>query len=401
MSANPASDQYIGYPLVADTQDLIQRCFDYMEAHFPGWEPSEGQLDVAIIEAISSQAADIATLTTEVPTSIFRFFGSKLVGVIPIDATAATATATFYMTDNLGHIIPDGTQVTIFDGTGNAIPFVTVGDSQVAAGDTSTAVGAVLLAAVVPGADSSGVGSVGGSVALVDILPFVDHITQETVSDGGLDAESDTDYLNRLAVELQLVAPRPILPKDFSIMARNVTGVQRAATIDGYNTADSTYNNERMVTVVPIDSAGAAVSAGIRTSVHDYLASFRETNFVVNTTTPTSTTVDVTTDVLLAAGYGQNDVQYRVEQAINDFLDPATWGIDPSDDPNNPVSWNNLTVVKYLELAAAISSVPGVAYVISLAIGLNGGAQTAADHNLTGVAPLPTPGTVVATVSLS
>jgi uncharacterized phage protein gp47/JayE len=396
-----SNDQYITYPLTADARDLMQRCFDYMAAKFPGWEPSEGQLDVAILEAVSSEAADIASLTTEVTKSIYRYFGAKLMGIIPEDAVAATATSTWVMIDNLGHIIPDGTQVTLYDSTGNAVPFVTLGDVQVPAGNTSTAVGEVLLVAVVPGSDSTNVGSVGGTPTLVDILPFVDHIVQATVSVGGQDAESDDDYLNRLSQELQLIAPRPILPRDFATMARNVAGVQRATAIDGYNPADHTSNNQRMVTVVSLDNTGAAVSSTIKTAVQTYLQAFRETNFVVNVDDPTLTAVDVTVNVLLANGYGSNDVQFRVQQAINDFLDPSTWGIDPSDDPNDPSSWNNLTVVKYLELASAISAVPGVAYIISLAVGLNGGAQASTDHTLTGSAPLPHAGTITVTVSLS
>ena len=402
MASNPPSaDQYIGYPLIADARDLMQRCFDYMAAKFPGWEPSEGQFDVALLEAISSEAADIASLATEVPKSIFRYFGASVLGILPDDAIAATATSTWTMVDNLGHIIPDGTQVTIYDGSGNPVPFVTLGDVQVSAGSTTTDAGEVLLIAVVPGVDSSNIGSVNGPITLVDILPFVDTVTQITVSVGGQDAETDDDYLNRLAAKLQLISPRPILPREFSVLARDIAGVQRATTIDGYNTADSTYNNERMVTVVSLDSTGAGVSSTIRDAVQTYLDGLRELNFVVNVADPTSTVVDVTTNVLLENGFSSNDVQYRVQQAITDFLDPARWGIDSSDDPNDPVSWNNTTVVKYLEVAAAISAVPGVAYVISLAVGLSGGAQASTDHTLTGLAPLPSPGNIIVNVSLS
>jgi len=380
----------------------MQKCFDYMATQFPGWEPSEGQLDTAILEAVSSEAADIASLTTQVPKSIFRYFGSTLMGITPQDATYATATSTWYMINTNGYIIPDGTQVTIVDDAGNLVPFVTLGDVQISAGSSNTATGGVTLVAVEAGVDSSGVGNPSDNVQLLDILPFVDHITLTTTSAGGLDAESDDDYLTRLSVELQLIAPRPIMARDFAIMARNADPViQRATCIDGYNTADSTSNNQRMVTVVALDSTGAGVSSGVRTEIQNYLAGYREVNFVVNVGTPTFTNVDVTTNVLMVKGYSLNDVQYRVQTAIQNFLAPTTWGIDPSDDPNDPISWNNTTVVSYLELAAAISSVPGVAYVISLAIGLAGGAQSSADKTLTGYAPVPHVGTVVVNVSLS
>jgi uncharacterized phage protein gp47/JayE len=387
--------------MVADARDLMQKAFDFMAQEFPGWEPSEGQLDTAMIEGICSEAADIATLTTEVPKSIFRYYGSQIVGIIPEDAVAATATTTWVMTDNLGHIIPDGTQVTLLDPSGNVVPFVTVGDVQIPVGSTSTPTGGITIVAVVAGADSTDIGSAGGTVALLDILPFVASITQATVTTGGQDAELDDDYLNRLTLALTTISPRPILPRDFSALAINVVGVQRATTLDGYNTADSSSGNERMVTVVSIDSNGVAVDATVRAAVQSYLDSLREINFIVNVADPTVTTVDVTTNVLLSEGYATNDVQYRVQLAIDNFLDPAMWGVDPSDDPNDPTSWNNTTSVKYLELAAAISAVAGVALVVSLTIGLSGGAQTAADHALTGVAPLPKAGAIVVNYTLA
>jgi hypothetical protein len=205
------ADQYIDYPMVADARALMQRCFDYMATKFPGWEPSEGQLDTAILEAVSSEAADIASLTTEVPKTIFRFFGSKIIGLVPLDAIAATCTATIFLSDSLGHIIPDGTQVSIMDNAGNPVPFVTLGDNQVPAGQTQTAVGSVNLVAVVEGSDSTGIGSVGGAVTLLDILPWVASVRQESVTTGGQDAETDDAYLSRLSIELQLNANRPIL----------------------------------------------------------------------------------------------------------------------------------------------------------------------------------------------
>src|SRR5215831_17288305 len=136
-----SGSQYIDYPVVADARDLMQRCFDYMATKFPGWTPSEGQLDTAILEATSSEAADIASLTTEVPKTIFRYFGAKIIGLVPLDAVSATCTSTFFLSDSLGHIIPDGTQVSITDQAGNSVPFVTLGDVQVPAGQNQTTVG--------------------------------------------------------------------------------------------------------------------------------------------------------------------------------------------------------------------------------------------------------------------
>lgn len=396
-----ANDSYITYPLVADSRDLMQRCFDFMAAMFPGWEPSEGQLDTMILEATSSEAADIATLTTEVPKSVYRYFGAKLMGIPPEDAVAATATTTWFLSDTDGHTIPAGTQVSLTDDQGNQVPFVTLVDVTVLSGSSQTAVGGVTIVAVVPGSDSTGIGLSGSAVGLTDVYSWVDSITQATSSIGGQDAEDDDAYLNRLTRELLTISPRPILPNDFAILARNADPtIQRATAIDGYNPAGNTFNNERMVTVVGLTAAGAGVSAGVKTAMHDYLDALREVNFVVNTADPTTTTVDVTTNVLLEEGFSSTDVQFRVAQAVQQFLSPATWGVDATDDPNDPLSWNNTATVSYLQLATLINNVAGVALIISLTIGLSGGAQTAADHTLTGVAPLPNPGSIIVNITL-
>ena len=394
------ADQYITYPLVADSRDLMQQCFDYMATQFPGWTPSEGQLDTAIIEAVGSEAADIASLTTEVPKSIFRYFGAKLMGIIPIDAVAAIATTTWFATDTLGHIIPAGSQVSITDSDGNVMPFVTLSDIQIVAGTSQTSTGQVVVVAVVPGADSSGVGTIGTNIDSVDVFTWLDHIRQDTVTTGGVDAETDDDYLNRLSFELMLNSPRPILPGDFAALAPNADPViQRATAIDGYNPSDLSSGNQRMVAVVALDANGVGVNSTIRTEIQVYLNSLRELNFIVNVTTPTVSLIDVTTTLTVLKGYAVTDVHDRVVAAIQTFLSPALWGVDPSDDPNDPVSWLNTTKVSYLELATAINQVPGVALITALTLGLHGGGLSSADYTMTGVAPLPNPSTITVTAS--
>jgi uncharacterized phage protein gp47/JayE len=60
-------------------------------------------------------------------------------------------------------------------------------------------------------------------------------VTLDAPTAGGVDAESDADYLDRLHELLTLLAPRPILPNDFAVLARTVAGVGRATAIDLYN----------------------------------------------------------------------------------------------------------------------------------------------------------------------
>lgn len=388
-----ASSRYIDYPIPVDAQDFIQRAFAYLKAKNPNWEPSEGQLDTWILEATASEAADVGTLTSKVPKSIFKYFGSQLFGIIPINETSATAHAHFFLSDSLGHTIPAGTQVGILDSAGNLIPFTTVTDTVVAGGISD--VDNVLIVAAVGGSSGTGLGSIGGTIQLIDPISWISSITQDDVTSGGVDAETDDEYLNRLTLELQTMSPRPILPRDFSILARNVAGVQRATTIDGYNPAGGgTFGNERMVTVVSLDSLGAGVSGTVKTAIQTYLDAMREINFVVNTTDPTVNQVDVNVHINVRADYSLTDVQSRVYSAVTNYLDPRYWGIGVNDNPNDPQTWNNITTVYYLELAALINDIPGVDRITLLELGIHLAALAASDLALTGVAPIPNPNTI-------
>jgi hypothetical protein len=390
-----ANSRYLSYPITQDARDAMQKAFDYLQAKIPGWTPAEGNLDVWMIEAIAGEAASVGTLTSVVPKDIFQFYGETLFGIPMIDATPATGTTTWVATDLAGHTIPAGTHVGIVNSLGDTVPFEVLSDVIIPGGQSATSVGQVVILAVYPGADSSGLGTAGGAVQLMDTLAWVQAITLVAPTTGGIDGESVDDYLNRLSLELQTLSPRPILPRDFAILAQNVAGVQRAVCIDGYNPSNGSFNNERMVCIVALDANGNGVSSSVKAAIAAYLDSMREINFVVNTTDPTVTAVDVTANFTTVPGYSPSEVGSRVQSAITNYLDPRQWGIDRNDDPNNPQTWNNTTIIRYLEIATLINNVSGVDIVTLLTLAKSGQTQYAQDLTLTGVVPLPNPGTIL------
>jgi len=70
---------------------------------------------------------------------------------------------------------------------------------------------------------------------MIDSLSWVASIALVGITVGGIDGEEDDVYLNRLKAELQLLTPRPILARDFAVMARRVAGVSRAVALDNYD----------------------------------------------------------------------------------------------------------------------------------------------------------------------
>ncbi len=370
--------EYLSFPVEVDADVLAANALDYLMAYYPGWVPRDSQLEVVLIEIISRMMSETANVAAQVPLGIFRFLGKSLYGIPSINARSATMTSTWNVTDTLGHTIPAGTYVFYrVDGDTN-IAFKVQNDVMIAPGNTSTVDDEVILEAVVPGTSANGLDP--AELYLVDALAWVapGGITSTSSSAGGVDAESDTDYLNRLRSELQLLTKRPIKPNDFALLALDIGGVGRAVSIDNYNPANNTYNNERMVTVAVAGADGTAVGSGIKDEVKAYLESLREINFIVNVIGPSYTTVNVTATVKKFAGQDSSVVEAACESALSTYLSPANW------------DWSG--TVYYYELIALLSNVTGVDRVMSLSTP-NG------DLALGGVAALPTSGAINVTVT--
>jgi hypothetical protein len=176
------------------------------------------------------------------------------------------------------------------------------------------------------------------------------------------------------------------------------TGVQiRVLALDGYNPADATSNNERMIALAAIDAVtGANISAGLKTAIDADLQAKREVNFVVNVIDPTRTSVDVTFAVKAVAGFPSAEAVTNASTDLATFLASANWGRTLGSDE---VVWNQTPVVRHQDISTVINNALGVDYWTTLTFGLNGGAQDALDKNLTGAAPLVQPGTISGSVS--
>ena len=227
--------KFIRYPIETNPTTLAEAVYAYIQARAPLWSPNDGNLDVWIIQALTAIMAENRELASDVPTNIFRWYGSTLIGLPPLTAAPSTITSTWTAIDNAGHTIPDGTQVGILDAAGNLVPFETVGATIIPSGSTATGAGAVTLRSVSPGVATAGLGGVGVAVQLLDVLDFIVSVTITGVTTGGVDDEADDAYLDRLATRLRLLSTRPILTSDFATLARDVIGVQRAVAVDGYN----------------------------------------------------------------------------------------------------------------------------------------------------------------------
>jgi uncharacterized phage protein gp47/JayE len=393
-----SSYSYISYPIETSPQDLLDEMIAYIKSKAPSWVENDANLDVWIMQIVASQAGDLRTLASDVPDTIFRYFGSTLLGLAPIDDIAAATTSVWTMRDNAGYTVPAGTFVTIRDDAGNDFAFQTEVDVVIFAG--STTAGSVRLVATQPGLAGSGLGSPGGPVNLLDTLDFVASITQDDVTSGGSDAETASDYNDRLARHLRRLSTRPILPVDFETLALDIPGVYRAICIDLYNPADHTTNNARMVALSCIDELGNNLDGATKALIDATVQANREVNFICNMMDPNRSNIDVTYNAVSVASYDANTVKSAINTAIAAYLDPANWGRDPQyTDASAAQTWIQVDKVYYFEMAQLISNVEGVSRLVSLSMGIHGGSMASADVALTTPATLTSCGTLTGTVT--
>jgi hypothetical protein len=390
---------YISFPIISSVDDLLQEAYAYIKARKPQWVENDANLDTWILQVYAQQGSDLRELATDVPDTIFRYFGRTMVALPPIEATAATVGSTWTMIDNAGYTVPAGTVVSIRNDSGEEIPFQTLVDVVVSAG--STVANGVALQAIQAGSAGSGIGGNTVPATLQDTLDYVVSVVLTGLTTGGLDAESDQDYLDRLALYIRRLSLRPILPGDFAALALDADpSVYRAVAIDGYNPANQTYNNERYVAVAAIDENGANLSSGIKSAIDALLQANREINFVVNVMDPTRTSIDVTFTAKARPGFILATVETEAEAAVADYLDPAKWGLDPRyTDTGAARTWIETTTLRYFNIAQVIENVEGVDYISALTINKTGQAAGTVDVALTAPAALTTVGTIAGTVT--
>jgi hypothetical protein len=364
---------------------LLQQWLAFMQTTYPGYIPHSANLEYIQAVIFASWAADVNSQASQGASELFRQYGQQLIGLAPLQGSFATATVQVTAVDDLGHDVPISTQF-ILDGQ---MGFLSTFDVEIPEGSTTAD---VQLVASEIGTDGNGLGSL--QVQFNQQLNWVSQVTIVSESNGGVDPETPDQYLSRLSQALQLLAPRPITTSDYSIFVQNFAPapgtdqqeVGRATSIDGYNPADGTFNNERMVTVSITDINGFALNDDTIAAVQAFLESAREVNFIVNVVSPTYSPVYVIASVQRQPSFPVSVVQAGISQALQALLSPANWGFGQT------ATWSNTTTVYQSVVEAAIQNTPGVQNIVTgtLGLGFTSAANDTGDLVLPGVIALPT-----------
>lgn len=369
---------YVKFPIESNPILLQQQAFSYIKSRSPTWTEFDGNLDTWIIQVLASQASDLRVLASDVPDAIFRYFGDTILGIPPNSATQAIVESTWTAIDDRGYLITAGTLVGIDDGGGAQRGFRVLNDVSILPGLTTTDIGEVSLMATEAGTASTNIGAADIEVELIDPLDFVESVTLAGTSAGGSDAETIDEYTNRLSEFMRSLSTRPILADDYARLAKNQAGVYRAIALDGYNPADDTYFNDKMVAIAAVDQFGLDLPDETKENLDTLMQGMREVNFVINIIDASRTTIDVNFEAKAIQGYSTTEVEAACIADVTDYLRPANWGFDKSILTSGTSStwaiitqgaarsWTENQFIYYNEVMAVLSDVRGVDHVVDM-----------------------------------
>jgi hypothetical protein len=447
---------YIYPPLDSNPDTLYQGFVTFMQANIPGWQPYSGELDDWLARAFAAIAAQLTEISSDVATSIYRWFGAYIVSVPPIAAQSAQTLTTWTMQDTAGYTIPAFTQFTLTDPTGAQQGFETATATVVPNG-TLTASNVHAVATV---AGSAGNGCVGPATNVpLAFVPLGGVVTASPTSQGS-DDETDEAYLTRLTNTFQTLSPKPITTEDFSAIVLDQPLVGRVTTLPGFNPVNATQtgnthtsttidtlsnvsripqgalisgsgipggafvqsvniggssitisaattttltgttltiggslNNGGMVGSIVTALDGTALSSPEMAVIQAVIQAQLLAGVLFSVTAPTYTAISIAATVYAWPGQVQADVQAAVSAALSAALTALQWGLQIGGG-ESAGQWFNDPVIRLSVMEYVMMQVPGVHYVSTLTIN-----TVAADLPLAGIVPLPTPGTMTITVN--
>lgn len=363
------AEEFVNVDIAVDEQTLADDAVSNLQAAWPSWEPNDGDLEVVMIETLAAMAADVAEVAASVPAAIFRDYGTKLLGVAYQDGVEATTTLTFTVPDAAGYLIPAGTEVDI-----DGYAFLVDDDTVVDPGETTVA--GVPVSCSVVGVEANGLGD---NASMISALAFVTNVAVDDPTAGGVDAETDDEYLDRLNLALRLRARSLVTARDYELVALQQDGIARA-------TAATT--GERAVRVAVTDADGQVVSTAIKNELQALYNELRLVNVQPSIVDPTYTSVDVGYVVKRYAGFEAADLETRIDAAIAGYLSPASWGVPRTTGDIDTAQWLNDPVVRQYKLIDLIGNVEGVDYVdaVTLSGATNLVTNSSFETNTTGYA---------------
>lgn len=350
-----------------------------------GYEAKSTALEVIILEVAAALFASTATTAQVVLNAIFRAFGTQLLGLPFNEGSSATVSSTWTVASSSGvRHLEQGLQV-----EAGGVGFYVEAETEVPALATSVTVHLIAVSRGVEGNKVSGVAQ------QLNPISWVLEVALVGESANGTEQESDSEYLVRLARQLQLQAPRPVNAADFApfLLGMPSTVVAgglvpaRALSIDLYDAETSEENVANCDTTWVTTITGEAFTTKECEEMQAWVRKYVPQNFLAFVRSPAYEKIFVTTAVHVLAAYNAEAVVANVKVAVESYLSPATFG-NPSGATVGSQEWVYAAAVRYNSVLGVIESVPGVSYVLAgstgLKIGTTASPSGTADITLSG-----------------
>ncbi len=235
--------EYSDLGVTTDPSALEREALTVLEELVPGFVPNPASLLMILIGVIARLAANLQNTAQEITFQVFNAFGTEIIGLPYREGVAARVSLVFESdapAPSEGLAIPQGTFVSVAK-----YGFQTIAEAIIPSGATTVT---VVAEAVAEGEAYNGLSE---EVVVEDSLNFVKAVTTAAPSAGGVKAEDETEYVNRLVAYLQLSAPRPVTALDYANFALSAdipnaagTGyvdVTRAVALDGYKPGETVF----------------------------------------------------------------------------------------------------------------------------------------------------------------
>lgn len=372
---SPDATPYIDLTLFdLDPQSIYDAAVLNLQTSLAEWTPREGNIEVLLLEALSLQVSESVGAVNRLPSGIIEAL-LQLFGIDRDNGSAPVASLTFTMANTLGYTIAAGTEARVTL-SGGLLPviFATTIDLVIPPGSGSGSVSAIGDRFT---AEANNVPN-GTVLELMDSLLYVESVTLASVTTGGTEPEDDTEYFTRGTTRFSRLSDTLILPRHFTAYALEQTNIERAYTIDNWDSVGGAPGDDPGHVTVAVYGNGATLSGGAKTALQTAMADLAAVNLQIHVIDPTITAVNVTAAVVAKAGFDTSVVDTAVTAAVTAYLNPMTWG------------WGG--TVRRFELASLMDQVEGVDYVNTIT-------TPAADVTLTGYAPLASAGTINITVT--
>ena len=368
--AATTTPQYEGWGPASEI-DHVTAARTHLRSVFPEASLNPSSVEMTLIEALAVILGPVALAYQYAPAAVLEHL-MGLYGLRRHQGQHAIGKARFRVTTSAPmHTIPAGTVVryTRDDQTGT-LEYVTTGALTITTSESLQ--GEIGIVATETGVAHNAL-QAGTTLAAANYLTHVQSIEVSETTHAGEGPETDASFEERATAVLARQTSALVYADQFLAAPKTREEVGRVAVINNYN-AETAATAAGHITVAVTDIAGQDLTPEQRTELQEWLQGQSLASLVIHVIDPQYTTVNLSATVEAAPGSNHAEVESAVIAELTRRLNPMTW------------DW--WTTITPMDIASWIDDVPGVFRVVDVPAGVT----------LTGVAPLPLPGTFTITV---